>query len=65
MVTSSPFMRALAAASTPMKPPPITPRCPSPSASTEATAAESSIVRIALVPGSVRGAAPVASARRS
>ena len=38
MVTSNPFMVALAAASTPMNPPPMTPSLPWPRSSSSATA---------------------------
>ena len=64
IVTSQPFIRALAAASTPMKPPPITPRWPGPASSLCASAWESSMVRMLDVPGRVRGVAPVASTSR-
>ena len=64
MVTSNPFIRALAAASTPMNPPPITPRWPLPVSSRSRTACESSIVRIIDAVPSFRGVAPVASASR-
>ena len=65
IVTSQPFIRADAAASTPMNPPPITPRCPFEASSMSARAWESSIVRIERAPGSSRGVAPVARTSRS
>ena len=57
-------MRALAATSTPMKPPPSTATWPLPRSSRAPTACESSIVRIVSAPSSGRGVDPVASASR-